>query len=271
MQVYRNQCLAGTKLDSQMERVPLSVLQNIVETYRNKLMPMNQEHDLGKKSVGYVENIRLEKESDSEEWSLIGDVYCDNSSLETLLGGFSISYLEITNRVESAELLLYLPYPHYNNEILIASIQSGGNVSVGKWVKKGLSPEEIGIICATLVFFVKPIWEDLYKVKIAPKIYAFFANQNSELKSQNIGLNLIQNVSIKNKNIQVVFTPIRGKEEFCYRVDFLSNAMELVSNFLNEEPNPCAYEKIYLYFDSQNTGFKIYKIELENGEIIHHA
>lgn len=271
MQVYRDQFLAGTNLDSQMERVPLSVLQKFVEAYKDKLMPINKDHDLGNKSVGHVEKIRLEKEKDSEEWSLIGDVYCDGANLETVVGGFSISYLEITNSVESAELAVYLPYPHYNNETLIASIQSNGNVSVGKWVKKALSPEAIGIIGAAVVFFVKPIWDDLYKVKIAPKIYAFFSSKSSELKSKNIGLNLIQSVTIKNKNIQVIFTPIRGKEEFCYGVEFLNDAMKLVSNFLNEESNPCAVDKIYLYFDSQNTGFKICKIELENGEIIHYV
>ena len=121
MREIRNQVLGGTTEDTQGECLPLEILQGFAAVYHGKRQPLNQGHDLAKRSAGYIENIRVVDHPEIDgEYALIGDVYCDESRLEEVMRGFSISYLEMIRRSEDAhELIVYLPYPHYNDAALV--------------------------------------------------------------------------------------------------------------------------------------------------------
>ena len=123
MKLYKQQIIAGTKVDLQGEKIPKHVLEGFLKNSYGKKIPLNQSHDISKPCPGYIENLNLvEDENENNEWSLIGDVYCESEKLEEAMNGFSISYLEITHQCEGdPEILFYLPYPHYNDKEYIKS------------------------------------------------------------------------------------------------------------------------------------------------------
>lgn len=273
MKLFKDQILGGTTVDSQGEKVPKKIFEGFVETYKGKSQPLNQAHDLGHKSAGYIENLRLiEHPVEEGEWALVGDVYCDTENLQTALGGFSISYLEITHRSDQQEQILsYLPFPYYNDSEFIGSLLNEGNVSVGKWVKKDADPAVIAMIGATAVFILKPVWEDFYKTQLAPIIYKFFSDQYQSFKSKNISADLIQAIELNGSEIQVVLIPDRGNEQECFSIEQLDKAMNEVHTFLYSSDGPNNIVRIYMYFHSIEKGFLLHRTEDANGEIEHYA
>jgi hypothetical protein len=173
MKFFKDQVLGETRVDFQDEKIPKHILDRIVSSCHGKRQPLNQYHDLTHNSAGYIENIRLiEDVNNTGDWSLIGDVYCDDSDLKVVLGGFSISYLDVTDKLSpSPDFLVYLPYPYYSDKSVIEAVSADSNVNVGRWVKKGADPATIAIIGATAVFILKPVWEDLYKTNCSKNIH----------------------------------------------------------------------------------------------------
>ena len=117
MKIFKQQILAGTKVDLQGEKIPKRILEGFVKSSNGRKIPLNQSHDFAKQCPGYMENLNLiEDENEKDEWALVGDIYCEPEKLEEVMGGFSISYLEITHPCkDDPEILLYLPYPYYND------------------------------------------------------------------------------------------------------------------------------------------------------------
>ncbi|WP_156559869.1 MULTISPECIES: hypothetical protein [Aeromonas] len=273
MKYFKDQVLGGTRVDSQGEKIPKYVLDKFVLSCQGKKQPLNQDHDLMHKNAGYIENIRLvEDVNNAGEWSLIGNVFCETNDLKISLGGFSISYFEITEELSpSPELIIYLPYPHYNDQSVIDAISMGSDVNVGRWVKKGAEPASIALIGATTVIILKSVWEDLYKTYIAPKIYSYFSEKCEEFKSRNISTDLIQVVDYNGRNIQITFIPIRGAEKDCFSIDYLDSALKSVHAYLYSESKGDEISSIHLYFHDKTTGFKIHRVEFLDGNVEHHA
>ncbi|MDD5299604.1 MAG: hypothetical protein PHD65_03825 [Gallionella sp.] len=271
MEIIKRQTLSGTRLDTQGERVPKKVLDSFCAQYAGKRMPLNQNHDLRMQSPGFVENICVvEDEKSPGDWSLVGDVHYDAESLEIALGGFSISYLEIVKRGIRQDLFqVYLPFPFYNDPDLIAQLFEDGLVSVGKWAKKHADPSTIALIGGALVFFITPVWDDIYKTKIAPRIYSFFRDKIGVLKAKNIGVNFVQYISYFDREIQVLFIPLREQAEACFTVDCTNQAMLAVHEYLNSRDitTPCI-TKLFLNFDASSGRYILYRVEHEDGSII---
>lgn len=270
MKTIKNQTLAGTRVDSQGERNPKEVLDSFAQQYAGKRMPLNQQHDLSLKSPGYVANLRVVPDEDSQgDWRLIGDVSFDSGTLQDAMGGFSISFLEILRRSKSQELFhIYLPFPHYRDQQFLNELFEEGYSSVGRWAKKAADPATVGLIGATLIFFIKPVWEDLYKTQIAPHIYDFFKRKMGKLKEKKIDAQLVQYVVYNNYEIQVLLLPTRGREEDCFAVDSTTAAMKLVQEQLISLPdNSTPPSKIFLQYDDGEKGFKIHRIENKDGSL----
>jgi hypothetical protein len=198
VKVIKGQILAGTRVDSHGERVPKAVLDSFAEQYAGKRMPLNQQHDLSLVSPGFVENLRVvPDERNRGDWSLVGDVSYDGESVQSAIGGFSISFLEIFRRSEAQELFfVYLSYPHYNDAALVDELFEDGFVSVGRWAKKAADPVTVGLVGAAAVFFLKPVWEDLYKTQIAPHVYRFFSEKFAKLREKSIPVNFVPSRSL---------------------------------------------------------------------------
>jgi hypothetical protein len=266
MKIIKNQILAGTHLDSQGERCPKEVLDSFCEMYRGKVMPLNQQHDLSMSSPGFVENLRvILDESNAGEWLLVGDVQFDGESQQATMGGFSISFLEILRRSMSQELFhIYLPYPYYNDQAFVDELFEEGFVSVGRWAKKAADPATVGLVSATIVFFLKPIWEDLYKTQIAPHVYQFFSKKIGKLKEKDIAVNFVQHVVYNGCEIQVMLIPAHGKEEQGFEIEATNQAMVLVHSKLTELPSPTIpVSKIYLQFEEKTGAYELHHIEYQ--------
>lgn len=270
MPTIKNQTLAGTRLDSQGERNPKKVLDSFAQQYAGKRMPLNQQHDLSLKSPGYVENLHVIPDENSPgDWSLIGDVTFDSGTLQEAMGGFSISFLEVLHRSESQDLFhIYLPFPHYRDQQLVDELFEEGYSSVGRWAKKAADPATVGLIGATIIFLIKPVWEDLYKTQIAPYIYDFFKRKMGKLREKKIDAQLVQYVVYNNYEIQVLLLPTWGREEECFTVDSTNAAMKTVHDQLVSLPDSSAPpSKIFLQYDDSANSFKIHRIENKDGSI----
>lgn len=270
MKIIKNQILAGTRLDSQGERCPKEVLVSFCKMYEGKRMPLNQQHDFSLTSPGFVENLRVVPDkSNLGDWSLVGDVHFDGDSLQIAMGGFSISFLEILRRSKSQDLFhVYLPHPYYKDESFLDELFEEGYVSVGRWAKKATDPAAIGLIGGVIVFFLKPIWEDLYKSQIAPHVYKFFSEKYGKLKEKNIAVNFMQYVVYNNYEIQVLLIPIHGKEEQCFEMEVTNKAMALVHYKLTTlPPNTVPVSKIYLKFDENTGTYELQRIEHQDGSV----
>lgn len=270
MKTIKNQILAGTRLDSQGERNPKEVLDSFCSVYAGKRMPMNQQHDLTLKSPGYIENLRVVPDKENTgDWSLVGDVYYDGESLQAAMGGFSISFLEVIRRGDSQDLFnVYLPYPHYKDSTLVNELFEDGFVSVGRWAKKAADPATIALIGGVIVFIMKPVWEDLYKTKIAPHVYRFFSTKFGKLREKKIDAQFVQHVEYNNYEIQVLLIPARGSEEKSFGIDATTQAMALVHQRLTAVPTDTQMaSKVFLQFDVKTNSYGIYRIEHKDGSL----
>lgn len=274
MKIIKRQILSGTRLDTQGERVPKEALLSFCAQYAGKRMPLNQNHDLRMKSPGFLENLCLVEDAASPgDWSLVGDVYFDAESLEIALGGFSISYLEILKRsVQQDRFCVYLPFPFYNDQKLVAQLFEDGFISVGKWAKKNTDPSTVALICGVVVFIIKPVWEDLYKTQIAPVVYKFFQEKYGVLKASNINVNFVQYVLHFDREIQVLLIPIHGQDEICFDIDHTNQAMLAVHDYLNSiDIGAPRITKLFLHFDLSSSCYVLYRVEHEDGSLIEHT
>lgn len=270
MKTIPNQTLAGTRIDSQGERNTKEALESFAALYAGRRMPLNQQHDLSLKSPGYVENMRVVPDAKSPgDWSLVGDVSFDGEALQIPVGGFSISFLEVLRRGNTQDIIhVYLPYPHYNDITLIDEVFEEGFISVGRWAKKAADPALTALVGGVIVFFIKPIWEDLYKTQIAPHVYKFFSGKFKKLREKNISANFVQYVVHNEYEIQVLLIPARGKEEHCFGVEKTDAAMQLVhSRLTKQDPTAIPASKMFLQFDEQSDSYVLYRIEHKDGSL----
>lgn len=266
MKKFNNQILAGTRLDSQGEKIPKEVLDNFAMRYSNSTMPLNQEHDLSLDVAGHVENLRVVSDPDIQgEWCLVGDVVCDSSLIKNFLGGFSISFLEILKKSnKSAEFYLYLPHPYYKDDLFLDELFEEGYVSVGRWAKKSGDPVSIALIgfSSFVAFLIKPVWDDLYKTQIAPKIYDFFNRKFKKLKDKNITIQLVQKVKYGNRYLDIYFLPIPGKEEACFNLEAVAEGMRIAhSTIVSIDFELISYSKIFLKFDEEKKSYIVLRCE----------
>jgi hypothetical protein len=270
MNIIYNQILAGTRIDSHGERNTKELLESFCTLYAGKRMPMNQHHDLTLNSPGYIENLRIVPDKDSpDDWSLIGDAHYDGELLQNPMGGFSISFLEVLRHSQSQNLFnIYLPYPHYNDIELVDELFEEGFLSVGRWAKKSADPSTVALMGGTIVFILKPVWEDLYKTQIAPHVYRFFSTKFGKLREREMDIQFLQHVIYNDYDVQVMLIPARGYEEMSFDVEATSQAIKLVHQMISTQPTEAQkVSKVFLQFDEKSNRYSIYRIEHEDGSL----
>lgn len=274
MRSFLNQTLGGTRLDRQGERLPLAELQAICEKFHGKRIPLHQKHSMAEATLGYIENLRTVPDGkNSGDWSLIGDVFITQGELDEALKGFSISLTLPLREVEDPEFLLYIPYPYYNDSALIEGLATDSTLSIGKWVKKEADPTAWAIFGATIAFAVTPIWDDIYKRKIAPVVDRFL--ETHFLKLQQAGMNLehVQHLIYESHQVEIRFIPAPGKEPFCFSTDLLRAGISNVIEYLNQDPKAKepGVERIVLSYDVGCRAYTLLRVEYKNGEVEHHV
>jgi hypothetical protein len=270
MNTIANQVIAGTQLDLQGERNTKKALESFVDRYAGKRMPLNRQHDLALKSFGYAENLRIIPDKDSPgDWFLVGNIHYEGESPGIPAGGLSISYVELIRQSESEDLLqLYLPHPYYNDQEFVDELFEEGFISVGKWRKKFLDPASVALLVAAGIFFMQPIWDDLYKTEVSPRLHRLFAAKFKKLQEKNIEINFVQEVNYNNYQIQVLLIPTHGREEHCLTVEQTDAAMALVHSRLTSQDQALVpAEKMVLQFDDQNNCYVLRRIEHRDGSV----
>lgn len=94
---FLNQIVASTGLDGHGEKRDKQFFEALIASYPPR-MPLHQQHDMRKRTLGYLENWRLVKDHNNQgEWLVIADVFIDSDDIDEALRGFSFSSVEPMN------------------------------------------------------------------------------------------------------------------------------------------------------------------------------
>lgn len=223
--------------------------------------PLHSEHNMSLPTAGFIENVRLEPDPDeSGEWQLIGDIACEGSAADAL-GGFSISGVEKIRESPTADASIYLSFPHYNDLDLLQHFSGDSHLTVGKWIKKGANEIEWGILFGSLIAFaITPIWDDLYKRKIAPRIDELLAHYISNKKLSSLPAELIQVIIFRNADVEVRLIPTRGRELHCFRCEAVVQGLKLVVDRMKSDPkaNDVGLHRVVIFFDDLQDDYSLH-------------
>lgn len=273
MRTIVDQTLASTNVDAQGERLSRTFLQHYCSSMGNRRHPIHHQHDMSRPTVGYVENHRLvPDEANLGEWKLIGNVYLHDGVAESDARGFSISGVEMLLEPPTADAKLLLPYPHYNDQALIDAFTSDSRLAVGRWIKKGSGELEWGLLFGSLFAFVfTPIWDDLYKRKIAPRIDALLTAYLKNARPRGLSAQVLQVVDFHESEVQVLFIPSPDREDLCLRSDKILDGLRLVEKFLREDrkASDVGVHRIVLFFNESISGYALHRIEYSDASVEH--
>jgi hypothetical protein len=274
MRHISNQTLASTNLDSQGERLSKDFLERFQDQAGNTRFPIHQHHDMTKPVAGYIENIRLIPDDlHPGEWRLIGDVFYEEDKVEDVLGGFSISGMEMLRRVDVPSALVYLPFPHYNDEELVRALAADPELNIGKWIKKGAEPIGWVLLGSALTFAATPIWDDVYKRKIAPRIDALLTKYLSTFQRKGLTPELAQIIQFQGKDVEVRLIPTKGNEAECLRSEVVYRGLVKVVAFLTSDlkAGEVGVKRIVVFYNDAIGAFSIHRIEYADGAVVHMA
>jgi hypothetical protein len=257
---FLDQVLSGTRLDSQGERLSRPQLERYCHDLKGQKFPLHQHHDMALEPLGIIENLRVEPDPNMPgEWSLIGDVTVERGSLDEALKGFSISFTESIREAEDADLLIYIPYPFYNDRALIEILLSDPKITVGKWIKKNLDPGTLALFGSGVLFALGPAWEDFYKRKVAPCIERFLETYGSILSDKGLGLECVQYIEFKGNRIELRFIPPRDQGIAYLAPKILQQGIALVHEVLRKETaDPSSGRIIRVVFSYDVAGHEYY-------------
>lgn len=264
----QGQTLASTALDSQGERLSMQDLLQVADVYSGKRMLLHQRHSMASPALGFVENIRVvEDQKCPGEYRLAGDVTIESGTLDEALKGFSISFTRPLLQREGARLLIYLPYPYYNDQQIVGQLASDTDVTIGKWIKKGADSTAVAVFGATIVFLLKPAWDEVYKELVSPWVRQFLSRHWPLLEKQELTVEHIQLVIYKGHQVEFRFVPAVGKERYCFSEVSLAAGISTAVAKLDAEPraeNPGAV-RVVLCYDLTARSYDVSRIEFGDG------
>lgn len=272
MRKYENQIVGGTRVDAQGEKLTKEFLQLFCNSVGDKRIPLHQQHDMAKKTAGFIENVRLIPDEDMpSEWRLIADVSVEEGEVEDVLGGFSISGMETLRKSSTATALIYLPFPHYNDQILIAELCTDADLTVGKWIKKGAEPIAWALLGSVIAFAVTPIWDDIYKRKIAPRLDELIKKYREPLNARGVSVELVQIVLFKDAEVEVRIVPTKGDQAACLQTEAVQAGLQKVVGFLEADTkaNSVGVKRIVIFYDDGKAAYALHRVEYGDGHVEH--
>lgn len=274
MHTYKSQTLASTNVDSQGEKLTKEFLESALKLMGSARFPLHQHHDMSLPVLGFVEKPRVLPDPDHPgEWKLVGDVTVEPDDLEEALGGFSISATELIIESDEPVALIYLPFPHYNNTELVEALAENGYVSVGKWIKKAADPSIWMIIGSAVVLLVTPVWDDIYKQKIAPKLGEIINRCLHRTQAEGLFTELLQVVELNGSRVEVRLIPAKHKQAYCLRAEAIEQGMAAAIDFLSRDQKTLSVgvNRLIVYFDDTADRYKLHRAEYLDGDVIHYA
>ncbi len=275
MRTILAQQIASTHVDRNGERLSKVFLYEYAAAMAGSRHPLHDQHDMSRPTVGYVENHRVEPDPESpSDWVLLADVHLNADVALEVYGGFSISGVEMIREPVAADARLLLAYPHYKNAELLEVLSSDERLALGKWIKKAAGDFEWGVLFGSvLTFVVTPIWDDIYKRKIAPRVDELLQLYLRKIQPQGIGAELVQPLEFRGRPVEVRFIPERRMEAICLRSDSVLAGLRLVVDFLKSDrkSNDVGVRRIVVFYDSAKSGYSLHRIEYADGSVEHAA
>lgn len=275
MKNISQQTLASTHLDAHGERNTREFLDRICQQHVGKRMPLHQQHDMSRETIGYAENFNLVDDEGTGESYLKADVYFTCETIDEAMQGFSWSYVEpLTSNFNSSEYRLCLPYPLYKDESFIADITSTDPLlGIGAYKKKQLDPNTVGLLLSGVFFFFGPMWNNTYNEHVAPRLKKL-TSQLPKLQDRGCSADLVQIVGGNLKEeIGVHFIPDRGREVESFDVKAIEAGLAEVQRFLakDEKSKSVGIYRIKLYFNRGPNKYMIFHVEYIDGSDINIA
>jgi hypothetical protein len=275
MRTILAQRVASTNVDRVGERLSRSFLEKYANALKGSRQPLHDKHDMARPTVGFVENYRLESDDQNPgEWVLLADVHIEDGVALEDYGGFSISGVEMIHEPEDADARLLIAYPHYSDHQLVIELCDVPGLDVGKWIRKGAEDFQWGVLIGSLLAIgVTPIWDDLYKRKIAPRIDELLEIYLSRLQPKGVGAEVVQQLVFKGSTIEVRFIPERGSEATCLRSEVIATGLRRVVEFLTQDrkSSDVGVRRIVVFFHRDNSGYELHRIEYADGTVEHAA
>jgi hypothetical protein len=270
--VLKSQIIAGTGLDNHGESYSKEFFQELLESMPNR-MPLHAKHVVGAKTCGFLENFRIVPHGD--DWVVIADVYIEKGAVSPDLQGFSFSVTkQMAGNLDQGLYSIYLPYPHYNDQKFIDELLSGEpELMIGKWIKKGLTDLEIGLIASVILLFVGPEWDIQYRNHVRPALEKLLSYV-PKLRSKGIPVDLVQQIDFKGNTAQLYFVIDKTSEALerqstridCFEAGY-RNAINFIENDL--KCNEIGAQRVKLFFDSKEGEYKVFHIQYNDGTDVH--
>lgn len=275
MRTILSQCVASTSIDSAGERLSKAFLDDYAVSMAGKRQPLNQQHDLSRRPVGYAENYRVQPDPASPgEWRLVADVSLDDHVNLDALHGFSISGVEMLRVPDSADAKMLLAYPIYNDEALLRDLALDDRLALGRWIKKAAGDFEWGVLLGSLLaFVVTPIWDDVYKRKIAPRVDQLLNLYLEKLQPKGVRAELLQVVQINEAEVQIRFIPAKAQEAICLRSDAVHAGLQLAVALLQNDnkASSVGVRGLVLFYDEGKSAYCVHRVEYADGSVEHRA
>jgi hypothetical protein len=217
-----------------------------------------------------MENFRVVPIDDQPgEWKLIADVHLTRPDIDDALGGFSFAFT--ANYRSNAEVPsghVYLPYPYYNDELLIDEfLNTDLPLQVGKWHKKAADPGTTALIVAGIAFVFTPVWKRVYDdyvhpflVQIAKKCIAVGKNEITYEYGQSV-------TDSAGHTVNLYFVPDRFRNWDTLQPHLIKNGLEKVETFLNTDPDAArkGASLIKLYYHDDSRLYVIFYVQFRDG------
>jgi hypothetical protein len=269
-----DQTVGSTALDSQGERTPKRILEELAKNVRT---PLQQNHQPERPSIGYMENFKLVQDPRNEgEWLLKADIFFtqEPEDTEIALGGFSWSVVEILPQYRPnppVDNAVYLPFPLYKNKILLKELASAfPKTALGAWYKKSADPTKIALVVNLICFLLTPVWKKTFEDFAWPKIIGL-KQMVAKLRSQGVErTDFVQLTKVQGHEVSVYFIPEVGNEEVCLDFQNLCNGLQSVSEYAAADRKAAepGYRVVKLYWDSAIHGYKLLHIEFNDGDSV---
>ena len=271
MPVYNqfiDQIIAGTSEDLHGEKYTKEFFEELIESAPDR-MPLHQHHNMSKEVLGYLENFRLVPNAD--EWNVIADIYVTAETVDDSFKGFSFSTTQsMAGNLERPVHNIYLPYPHYNDlDFINELVNADADLMVGKWIKKGLTGLELGLIATGIAVIVAPEWDIQYRNHVRPALIKLFSFL-PKLNDKKIPVDLVQQVEHGSNLVQLYFTPDRSSPESeseSFNEKYFIKAYETAIKYLVADPksNSVGAQRLKLYFDNNSKSYKVFHIQYIDG------
>lgn len=269
-----DQTVGSTNVDSQGERIPKHILEGIA---KNDQTILYQNHQPEKPSIGYMNNFKVVPDPKVDgEWLLKADIYFYEKpeDVEIALGGFSWSLTELIEEYKTnktASYAMYLPWPYYNDKLLLDELRNTDeSLVLGRWYKKSADPTTISLIVCFVLFGLSPAWDKFFNEVLWPKLSDVFSSIPKLRKKGMQRADLIQIAEIKHHQVNIYFIPEAGKEATCYSKNKLKQGFKEIYEFSENDPkavNP-GYQTVKLYWNADSMKYRLFHIELKDGTAI---